>query len=138
MTARRIAPLLAGLAAAALAACGDAGMGVAPADPQPGVLTVSLTTPFPDDRAVLITVTGPGEATAVADAGSGYSVHARAGGTTFRAAVFGRISSGPLVRFTVPDVGRASAYRATVQEVVDPASAVRPSTGGYVLSIGRP
>ena len=137
MIARRFALVLAGLAAAALSACGDAGMGVAPEAQGPGVLTVSLTTPFPDDRAVLITVTGPDEATAVVDGGSGYSVHARTGATSFRAAVFGRISSGPLVRFTVPDVGRASAYRATVQEVVDPASSVRSSTSGYALSIGR-
>lgn len=137
MIARRFALILAGLAAAMLSACGDAGTGVAPEAPQPGVLTVTLTTPFPDDRAVLITVSGPGEATAVVDAGSGYTVHARPGGTSFRAAVFGRLSSGPLVRFTVPDVGRASAYRATIQEVVDPASTIRPSTSGYGLAITR-
>lgn len=137
MTARRFAPVLAALATAVLAACGDAGMSTAPEAPQPGVLTVTLATPFPDDRAVLITVSGPDEATAVVDAGSGYSVHARAGGTTFRAAVFGRISSGPLVRFTVPDVNRASAYRATIQEVVDPSSSVRGSTSGYALSIKK-
>lgn len=137
MTARRFAPLLAVLAAAVLSACGDAGMGVEPDAPQPGVLTVTLATPFPDDRAMLITVSGPDEATAVADAGSGYTVHARAGGTTFRAAVFGRLSSGPLVRFSVPDVNRASAYRATIQEVVDPSSSIRPSTSGYGLAITR-
>ena len=137
MIARRFALVLAGLAAAVLSACGDAGAGVAPEAPQPGVLTVTLTTPFPDDRAMLITVSGPGEASAVADGGSGYTVHARPGGTSFRAAVFGRLSSGPLVRFTVPDVGRASAYKATIQEVVDPASNVRPSTSGYVLAITR-
>ncbi len=138
MIARRFAPVLAGLAAALLSACGDgAGAALAPEAPQPGVLTVTLTTPFPDDRAMLITVSGPDEATAVVDGGSGYSVHARPGGTSFRAAVFGRLSSGPLVRFTVPDVGRASAYKATIQEVVDPASSVRPSTSGYGLAITR-
>ncbi|HEV2736364.1 MAG TPA: hypothetical protein VGV85_16080, partial [Longimicrobiaceae bacterium] len=77
MIARRFALVLAGLAAAVLSACGDAGAGVAPEAPQPGVLTVTLTTPFPDDRAMLITVSGPGEASAVADGGSGYTVHAR-------------------------------------------------------------
>jgi hypothetical protein len=112
-------------------------MGVEPEAPQPGVLTVTLATPFPDDRAMLITVSGPDQAASVADAGSGYTVHARAGGTTFRAAVFGRLSSGPLVRFSVPDVNRASAYRATIQEVVDPSSSIRPSTSGYVLAITR-
>ena len=138
MIARRFALVLAGLAAALLSACGDAaGTGLAPEAPQPGTLTVTLTTPFPDDRAMLITVSGPDEATAVVDGGSGYSVHARTGGTTFRAAVFGRLSSGALVRFTVPDVSRASAYKATIQEVVDPASSVRPSTSGYVLAITR-
>ena len=136
MTARRLAPVLAVLTAV-LSACGDAGMGVAPEAPQPGVLTVTLTTPFPDDRAMLITVSGPDETTSVAAAGSGYTVHTRAGGTTFRAAVFGRLSSGPLVRFAVPDVNRAPAYRATIQEVVDPSSAIRPSTSGYVLAITR-
>ena len=137
MTARRLAPVLAVFAAAVLSACGDAGMGVEPEAPQPGVLTVTLSTPFPDDRAMLIKVTGPDEAVAVADAGSGYTVHARAGGTTFRAAVFGRLSSGPLVRFSVPDVNRAAAYKATIQEVVDPSSSIRPSTSGYGLAITR-
>jgi hypothetical protein len=137
MIARRTALVLAGLFAVGLSACGDAGSALGPQAPEPGVLTVSLTTPFPDDRAVLISVSGPDEVGAVTDAGSGYAVHARGGGTTFRAAVFGGITSGKLVRFAVPDVSRASAYRAVVQEVVDPSSNVRGSVAGYVLSVGR-
>lgn len=137
MSPRRLAPALACLAAALLAACGDAGGPAAPGGAEPGVLTVSLTTPFPDDRAVLISVTGPHEASGVSAAGQGYTVHVRPSGTSFRAAVFGKISSGPLVTFTVPDVGRASAYRATVQEVVDPTSNVRPTSAGYSLAVLR-
>jgi len=129
--------LVLAFATAALAACGDAGAPLAPAAPEPGVLTVMLTTPFPDDRAVLISVEGPEEPGAVTDAGSGYSVHARTGETSFRAAVFGRISSGRLVSFAVPDVNRASAYTATIQEVVDPSSDVRASLAGYSLTVTR-
>lgn len=137
MIRSRLAPVLACLAAALLAACGDAGGMALPDGAEPGVLTVSLTTPFPDDRAVLISVSGPLEAGAVAAAGQGYTVHVRPSGTTFRAAVFGRITSGPLVTFAVPDVNLASAYRATVQEVVDPSSNVRPTSTGYSLAVLR-
>lgn len=137
MTRRRLALVLACLAGAPLAACGDAGGIAGPEGAEPGVLTVSLTTPFPDDRAVLVSVTGPGEVGDVAAAGEGYTVHVRPSGTTFRAAVFGKISSGPLLTFAVPDVRRASAYRATVQEVVDPSSNVRPSGAGYSLAVLR-
>lgn len=138
MIPRRLALVLACLAAAALTACGDAGGPLAaPAAPKPGVLTVSLTTPFPDDRAVLISVSGPGQPGSVAEAGQGYELHVRPSGPAFRAAVFGKITSGPLLTFAVPDVNRAAAYTATIQEVVDPASNVRPSSAGYVLTITR-
>ncbi|HEV2150495.1 MAG TPA: hypothetical protein VGR37_24055 [Longimicrobiaceae bacterium] len=136
MIGRRIALVLACLAGAALTACGDAGT-LAPRDPEPGTLTVMLTTPAADDRAVLISVSGPDEAGAVTDAGGGYSVYARPGGTALRVAVFGKISSGKLVTLSVPDVNRASAYRATIQEVVDPSSNVRPSLAGYSAAITR-
>jgi hypothetical protein len=137
MTGRRAVLTLACLASAALAACGDAGGTLAPSAPEPGTLTVVLTTPAADDRAVLVSVTGPEGAGAVADAGAGYTVHARGGGTAFRAAVFGRISSGRLVTFSVPDVSRAADYRAVVHEVVDPSSNVRPSLDGYSAAVTR-
>lgn len=138
MFGRRIALVLGCLLGLTLPACGNAGAISAPEDAEPGVLTVTLVTPNGDDRAVLVSVTGPGEIAEVSAALPGeYTVHARKNGPSVRAAVFGSISSGPVLRLSVPDVNRLSSYTATIEEVVDPSSNVRPSKSGYTLTISR-
>ena len=138
MFGRRITLVLGCLLGLTLPACGSAGSISAPEEAEPGVLTVTLTTPNRDDRAVLVSVTGPGEIGEVSAALPGeYAVHARSNGSSVRAAVFGSISSGPVLRISVPDVNRLSSYTATVQEVVDPSNNVRPSKSGYTLTISR-
>ena len=124
----------AGLAAAVGCDGGPSG----PPKPVPGTLTVALVTPAADDRAILIAVSGPEAVGGVAAAGSGgYTVHARPSGTSFRAAVFGRLASGPLVSFAVPDVNKVASYTATVQEVVAPDNTLRASTAGYTLTLSK-
>jgi hypothetical protein len=128
---------LALILALAAAACtgGDDG-GTTPPPPEPGVLTVSLTTPNTDDRALVVEVTGP-SITGVTAANAAYVVHSRApGATSVRAAVFGALGSGALLRFSVPDVNAAAAYKATVVEVADGANALRQTTG-YAATIAR-
>ena len=129
MRAKRIGPALACAAAAVLAGCGADGP-AGPPPPVPGTLTVTLATPAADDRAILVSVTGPAAPGEVAAGSAGYVVHARASGTTLRAAVFGRLGSGPLLRFAVPDVNRAAEYSATAQEVVDPENVPAPQPPG--------
>lgn len=128
--------LVLGCAAGLAAGCDGGPSG--PPKPVPGTLTVALVTPAADDRAILIAVSGPETVGEVAAAGTGgYTVHARPAGTSFRAAVFGRLASGPLVSFTVPDVNRAASYTATVQEVVAPDNTLRASTAGYALTLSK-
>jgi hypothetical protein len=124
------------LALAATACTGGDGGGTPPTQPEPGVLTVNLTTPNPDDRALVVEVTGP-SISAVTAANAAYVVHSRApGASSVRVAVFGSLGSGALLRFQVPDVNQASAYSATVVEVADAANALR-ATAGYTAAVAR-
>jgi hypothetical protein len=128
-------PLLLALAGAAACSGGDDG-GTAPPQPEPGVLTVSLTTPSTGDRALVVQVSGP-ELGGVEAASASYVVHSRATGPErVRAAVFGALGTGPLLHIQVPDVNRASAYSATVVEVADEANALRATTG-YTAAVVR-
>ncbi|MFL5578838.1 MAG: hypothetical protein ACJ8AO_00555 [Gemmatimonadaceae bacterium] len=125
------------VAAAALAvACGESPNG--PPTPVPGTLTVTLVTPRADDRAMVVRVTGPAGMTEVATANASYALHSRGTGTSFRAAAFGDLAGGALLRFSVPDVNRSAEYAATVVEVSDGANALRTDLAGYRLSISRP
>jgi hypothetical protein len=115
-------------------ACSGGDNGTDPPPPVPGTLTVSLTTPNPDDRALLITIAGPA-ITTVSSANAAYLVHARVAGTTARAAVFGRVGAGAVLRVEVPDVARSGAYSATVTEAADSTNAVRASMAGYSATV---
>jgi hypothetical protein len=106
-------------------------------EPVPGELTLSLSTPHADDRALLFTLAGPGPITGVQASGFGYTVHARASGSSVRLAVFGRLANGPVVRFHVPDVEKAWLYAATLHEAADPQNALRSSMAGYALTVSR-
>lgn len=120
------------LAAALLPAC-DAG---APAKPQPGDLTVTLATPN-TDGAMVVTLTGPGVASAVQAAAPGAVVRSLTQGGTTTVAVFGTLGAGPLLRVTVPDVRQAKQYTAVVREAADAQNAPRESLAGYALTVER-
>lgn len=122
--------------ALALAAC-DGGGGGGPMEPVAGILTLSIDAPDTDDRAMVLQITGPdiGEVTA-ARATHRLFTRALPGGGV-RAAVFGSLSDGPLLRFEVPDVSKASQYAATVSEVADVQNEPRTGALGYGLSIAR-
>lgn len=114
-----------------LAACQDK-----PTDPpKPGVLTVTFTSPYADDRAVIVAVTGPASIDGVQAPQSSYVVHSRGSGSSFKAAVFGPLADGALLRFQVPDVKQANGYSATLVQVADADNQVRTSLGEYTLSI---
>jgi hypothetical protein len=120
-----------------LASCGDGGGGgTEPTPPTPGALTVSLTTPNTGDRAIIVQITGP-EIAGVEAGTAGYVVHSRATAPgTVRAAVFGALGSGPLLRFQVPDVNGVAAYSASVVEVADASNALR-EIAGYTAAVAR-
>ena len=124
---RIVRRLLAG--AAILVACGEP---TAPR-PVPGELIVRLETPADDDAAILFSVTGP--ALDNIQFRDGVTAHTRPVENGFRSAVFGTLSSGTLVRFSVPDLNRRTAYSATIVEVSDQSNALVPSLSGYRLVI---
>ena len=139
--------LLSGVVAAA-GSCGGGDGGGAPTEPPPppsvqptvpvavpGTLTVSLVTPFADDGAILLDITGPAPVTDVVAAAQGAVAHARSNGNATRVAVFGSLGGGALVRFSVPDVNAVQQYAAQVAEASDRASALRSSVTGYQLTV---
>lgn len=125
---RRIA-LLAGLL---LAGCKDA-----PTGPVSGTITLSLATASANDRAIMISVSGPEEISNIEAANASYMLHSRGAGTGFKAAVFGNLGTGALLRFTVPDVGKVGSYTATVMQVSDVGNNVRTDATGYTLTLAR-
>ena len=115
----------------ALGACGkDKG----PAAPRAGELTLSLTTPFPDDGAILLAITGP-EIGTVRATSSAIATHSRAVAGGVRVVVFGDIASGSLLRIAVPDASQSSKYSASVVEVSDRANAVRAVLTAYKTKV---
>ena len=112
------------------AGCGD---GTDP--PQPGLATVSLTTPNSDDGAVLVRVTGQGLSSAQASSSS-YLVYWRlVSETELHVAVFGSVSAGPMFTVQVSDVRQLSAYTGTVEQVADRNDALRSSLSGYGVTV---
>lgn len=130
---RSVLPKIALLAGVLVAACGKDG----PTGPVSGVITVNLSTATVDDRAILVSVTGPEEITGIEVANPSYTLHSRGSGTAFKAAVFGNLGAGALLRFTVPDVNKVDSYTATVLQVSDAGNAVRAEATGYTLTLAR-
>jgi len=101
---------------------------------QPGVLKVNLTTPNSGgDGAMLLTVNGPGVLMSAAP-GAGLRVFTQGFTTTSHVALTGTLRTGTILTIEVPDVGKASAYTATIQQVATPAYQLRTLTG-YSLTV---
>lgn len=119
-----------------VAACGG-GDGSTDPQPQPGFLTVSLATPAADDGAIVLSVSGPGAMSQFASVAPATQLFARRNGTSQRVLLVGDLNAGQLVRFHVPDVSAAAAYRATIVEVASRGNEVRASTASYSLTVAR-
>jgi hypothetical protein len=121
--------VLAALALAAAAACKDTN------PPQAGELIVSATS-VPGARAVLLRINGP-VTDAVAAPGTPYRVFATPAGDTMRVVLIAptgtTIATGPLLRITVPDAGRASSYSATALQASSPTYTVVPPAFSFTV-----
>lgn len=106
-------------------------------EPVPGVLTLSVETPYADDRGLLLEVSGPGPISQVEAVGAGRRAYSRPSGASTRAAVFGPVQDGALLRFSVPDVRRVESYTARLLEATDASSALRTELSGYALRVLR-
>ena len=111
------------LLGAALACEGNAG---------PGVLKVDLTTPNSGgDGAILLIVNGPGTLLSAAP-GAGLRLFAQPPASHM--ALTGTLRTGTILTIEVPDVSKASAYTATIQQVATPTYQLRMLTG-YSLRV---
>jgi len=99
----------------------------------PGQLTVSVTTTGSGGSAFLITLNGAGISNPVA-AVSGHQVYSFASGNTVKVAVLGSLSSGSLLRFTVPDISQGTTYSVSLDQVAGSDNALQ-SSGDYTLTI---
>ena len=100
----------------------------------PGNLKVNLASSHPGaDGAILLTVNGPGVLLSAAP-GAGLRLFSQSFGTTTHLALTGTLTSGTILTIEVPDVAKASAYTATIQQVSTPAYQLRTLTG-YSLKV---
>ncbi len=106
-----------------------------PPGPQPGQLTVNLSTTGSGGSAFLLTLSGSGITSPVA-ASAGHLLYSFASGNTVKVAVVGNISTGALVRFSVPDVNRVSSYGVTLNEAAASDNSLQ-NVSDYSLTITR-
>jgi hypothetical protein len=120
------------------AACSDSPTNPVPPPvaPQPGTLTLRLTTPHADDGALALEVSGPVDS-ATAAHGSLLLFTRRTGPSTTVGAVVGPLAGGAVVTLHVPDVNAVATYAATVREVADRQDALRASLEGYALVVTK-
>jgi len=107
--------------------------------PTAGELSVELVTPSTTDGAILFKIKTPsamdvGEATASCSQCQAFSY--RISDTELYCVVTGDLSSGPLARIAVSNVGIRGAYELTILEVSGRDRRLR-SNAGYELRLGR-
>lgn len=100
-----------------------------------GWLTVQLTTPYTDDGAVQLRITGPAMDSVRAEAA--YDGFGTTSNGVADLVMAGAISTGNVARFKVADVNRASAYSVTVVAAAQAGSYALRSTSGYRAVIVR-
>ena len=112
-------------------ACGDSA--VAP-QTKAGNMTVSLTTPNPDDGAVLVALLGPGF-TNVRPSSASYRLYSlTASPTEMRILVVGDLSTGALLSLDVDDPARIAEYRGTVIQAASRDDIVHTVSTDYDLT----
>ncbi|MES2125043.1 MAG: hypothetical protein V4503_10200 [Gemmatimonadota bacterium] len=98
---------------ALLVACG----GETTAPPTPGTIVLSLGSPGVNDGAIVVVVSG-GPVNVVHPAGD-LELARQSDGSGTHLMLVGDVAEGVLATIEVPDISRASAYVATVEQVAD-------------------
>ncbi|MDH5643156.1 MAG: hypothetical protein OEY63_03060 [Gemmatimonadota bacterium] len=128
------------LSLAAVVGCVDGADPLDTAEPVPGNLVLSLTSPYSDDGGVRIEIAGPilsKPFTAIKGAVL-YSELAEDGSGATVALLAGELPAGALLEFAVPDVKQWESYQITLTEVVNQANEVRGDMSDYELQLGIP
>ncbi|MES2306233.1 MAG: hypothetical protein V4558_12035 [Gemmatimonadota bacterium] len=111
------------------AACG--GEAIAPA--RPGTLTLQLTTPNANDGALVVVISG-GTVSTVHPAGN-LEVVRQADGSGTHLLLVGDVTAGIVATIDVPDIARASAYVAVVEQAADRTSFALLDPAAYRITI---
>lgn len=83
--------------------------------PTAGILNVSLSSPHPDDGAVLLSISG-GRVDSVESIG--YPIYsARPAPETLKLIITGTLGGGPIARIHISDLRQASRYHASLEQV---------------------
>jgi hypothetical protein len=128
-----LAPLLVLLAACGAGSSTGASGGNEPA--VPGWLTVQLTTPYTDDGAVQLRITGPAVDSVVAEAAyDGFGMAANGAADLVMA---GSISTGNVARIRVADINRATSYNVSVVAAAQAGTFALRNTAGYRAVVVR-
>ena len=141
MRSARLFLVLAMSGAIGLAGCGDDGPdgGTGPNGSTAGTLTLNLTSPNADDKAIHILIAGSGAADSVGNvqaANASYTIHAKLeNGNRAQAAVFGNLTNGALVTFSVPNVNNTGSYTLSVVDAADANNVLRTNKGSYTLQV---
>ena len=130
MRPTRIVALM--IAGALVSSCGGSDGG--PGGPTAGVLNLTLNTPTTGDGAILFRVTG-GAVDSVAGSPMVADGSYNTVTTTTRIVVAGPITDGIIAHLFVPDVGKASSYVATVEQVAANATFAQRSVVGYTIGV---
>ncbi|HWA16870.1 MAG TPA: hypothetical protein VG817_10580, partial [Gemmatimonadales bacterium] len=89
-----------------------------PTGPKAGTLTVELETPFTDDAAIKLTITGPEALTSITAANPDIRVFQTGTlGTTNTVIITGTIEAGDILKIGVADTRKHDDYSATVEQV---------------------
>jgi hypothetical protein len=130
------APRLSAVASTLVLALGLALVGACSGDPSGPVATtlqVSLTSPYPDDGALLFTVTG-GPVDSVE--ASGLTLYtSRPQPTTLQVILTGDVSSGNIARLHIPDAQLGRRYSVTLQQAAARGSYSQRDPASYQLRL---
>ncbi|MEO8479480.1 MAG: hypothetical protein ABI542_07580 [Gemmatimonadota bacterium] len=122
-----------------LAACGASsptGPGTSEQPATPGWLTVQLTTPFSDDGALQLRVSGPSIDSIAPEAA--YDGFGTVSSGVADVVITGSVANGNVARFRVADVTRASQYMVSVVAAAQQTTyALRPNNAVYGAVIVR-
>ena len=114
--------------------CGG-GDGTGTVLPDPGPVSLVLTTPNSSDGALLLDITGDAITAVQAQ---GYELAATPPGTGVRVLVRGNLASGPIATLIVPDRHKLGKYTVAVRQVVARGTYQQLPLSGYVVRLEVP
>lgn len=129
-------PCLALLVFLSMTSCGGNETPTSPVPPDPGPVSLLLTTPNSDDGIILLSIAGGSVSSAQS---TGFELQTTPAGTApFRMLVRGALTNGVIATVALPDRRVISSYSVTVQQVAARATYVQRAPQSYRVQLVRP